>query len=90
MGATPDEILTHLRDHPQGEGIVVGDEMRLRQIVTNLARLVTQPLSISVLTEMDLQQCLEIYCPWRQIVNQVSARFFVILTPQANTSLGLN
>jgi len=25
-------------EHPEGDGMVVGDQMRLRQIVTNLAR----------------------------------------------------
>ncbi|KAJ7091476.1 hypothetical protein B0H15DRAFT_778280 [Mycena belliarum] len=38
--ATPEEITQHLKDQPSGEavmGVVVGDETRLRQIITNLA-----------------------------------------------------
>lgn len=41
MEATPEAIEQHLRDQPSGEsvmGMVVGDETRLRQIITNLAR----------------------------------------------------
>ncbi|KAJ7446913.1 hypothetical protein B0H11DRAFT_1745410 [Mycena galericulata] len=41
MDATPEAITQHLLDQPSGEsvmGMVVGDETRLRQIITNLAR----------------------------------------------------
>jgi hypothetical protein len=41
MEASPEAIAQHLRDQPSGEGVmgmVVGDETRLRQIITNLAR----------------------------------------------------
>ncbi|KAJ8079577.1 hypothetical protein PM082_011164 [Marasmius tenuissimus] len=40
MGEKPEVIEKHLREQPSGEdhwGIVVGDETRLRQVVTNLA-----------------------------------------------------
>ncbi|KAF7356453.1 hypothetical protein MVEN_00978400 [Mycena venus] len=40
MDATPEAITQHLLDQPSGEGVmgmVVGDETRLRQIITNLA-----------------------------------------------------
>ncbi|KAJ7180800.1 histidine kinase [Mycena filopes] len=40
MDASPEAIAQHLRDQPSGErvmGMVVGDETRLRQIITNLA-----------------------------------------------------
>ncbi|KAJ7281339.1 hypothetical protein C8J57DRAFT_1173204 [Mycena rebaudengoi] len=40
MEASPEAIAQHLRDQPSGEGVmgmVVGDETRLRQIITNLA-----------------------------------------------------
>ncbi|KAJ6619916.1 hypothetical protein B0H10DRAFT_2216468 [Mycena sp. CBHHK59/15] len=40
MKAPPEVIAQHLRDQPSGEtvmGMVVGDETRLRQIITNLA-----------------------------------------------------
>ncbi|KAF8216672.1 hypothetical protein K438DRAFT_1658130 [Mycena galopus ATCC 62051] len=40
MEATPEAIAQHLLDQPSGEGVVgmvVGDETRLRQIITNLA-----------------------------------------------------
>ncbi|TDL16755.1 hypothetical protein BD410DRAFT_901857 [Rickenella mellea] len=36
-GMTPDSIEQDLRENADGDGIVVGDEMRLRQVVTNLA-----------------------------------------------------
>jgi osomolarity two-component system sensor histidine kinase SLN1 len=32
------DIARHMEETPDVEGIVVGDETRLRQIVTNLAR----------------------------------------------------
>jgi len=37
MGESPASIALHMKQHPDGEGIVLGDETRLRQIVTNLA-----------------------------------------------------
>ncbi|KAG7094130.1 hypothetical protein E1B28_007742 [Marasmius oreades] len=40
MGQTPETIDRHLKEQPSGEeqwGMVVGDETRLRQVVTNLA-----------------------------------------------------
>jgi osomolarity two-component system, sensor histidine kinase SLN1 len=37
-GETAEWIEAKLSDNPDEEGVVVGDEMRLRQIVTNLAR----------------------------------------------------
>ena len=40
MGETEDEIRQKLRDNPDEDGIVVGDETRLRQVITNLARCV--------------------------------------------------
>jgi osomolarity two-component system sensor histidine kinase SLN1 len=38
MGENSDDIMKHMEKTPEVEGIVVGDEIRLRQIVTNLAR----------------------------------------------------
>jgi len=38
MGEDAAEIAKHMEGYPDVEGIVVGDETRLRQIVTNLAR----------------------------------------------------
>jgi osomolarity two-component system, sensor histidine kinase SLN1 len=37
IGSSPDEIARKLTEHPDEPGVVVGDEMRLRQIITNLA-----------------------------------------------------
>ncbi|EAU90389.2 hypothetical protein CC1G_00773 [Coprinopsis cinerea okayama7 len=37
MGETPEHIRAHIEGHPDVDGIVVGDEARLRQIITNLA-----------------------------------------------------
>jgi signal transduction histidine kinase len=38
MGERTDAIEKHLKAHPAGDGMVIGDETRLRQIITNLAR----------------------------------------------------
>lgn len=40
MGESEEVICKHMTEHPNVDGIVVGDESRLRQIVTNLARCV--------------------------------------------------
>ena len=40
MGESQASIAEHLQVHPDVEGIVLGDETRLRQIITNLARYV--------------------------------------------------
>jgi signal transduction histidine kinase len=40
MGVSAADIEKHLVNEPAVEGIVVGDETRLRQIITNLARFV--------------------------------------------------
>ncbi|KAG5644868.1 hypothetical protein DXG03_007509 [Asterophora parasitica] len=37
MGEADDVIDAHIYDHPDVEGVVLGDESRLRQIITNLA-----------------------------------------------------
>ncbi|KAG5725064.1 Signal transduction histidine-protein kinase BarA [Termitomyces sp. T112] len=37
MGKSEETIHKHMSEHPDVDGIVVGDELRLRQIVTNLA-----------------------------------------------------
>jgi osomolarity two-component system sensor histidine kinase SLN1 len=38
MGESIHDITRHMEETPDVEGIVVGDETRLRQVVTNLAR----------------------------------------------------
>lgn len=38
MGECPEAINQHIIAHPEVEGVVLGDESRLRQIITNLAR----------------------------------------------------
>lgn len=38
MGETPEAVTRILENYPDVDGIVVGDESRLRQIITNLAR----------------------------------------------------
>jgi hypothetical protein len=45
MGESPASIALHMEQYPEGEGIVLGDETRLRQIVTNLARYLDSLLS---------------------------------------------
>ncbi|RDB15349.1 Autoinducer 2 sensor kinase/phosphatase LuxQ [Hypsizygus marmoreus] len=37
MGEGADAITKHIADHPDVDGVVIGDESRLRQIITNLA-----------------------------------------------------
>lgn len=37
MGEAPDVITQHMKDNPEIAGVVTGDHVRLRQIVTNLA-----------------------------------------------------
>ncbi|KAJ7696469.1 hypothetical protein B0H17DRAFT_1053342 [Mycena rosella] len=37
MGEAPDVITQHMKEHPEISGVVTGDHVRLRQIVTNLA-----------------------------------------------------
>ncbi|KAF8159373.1 hypothetical protein B0H34DRAFT_703185 [Crassisporium funariophilum] len=37
MGENKDSIEKHIEDHPDVDGVVTGDETRLRQIITNLA-----------------------------------------------------
>ncbi|KAK7056490.1 hypothetical protein VNI00_003046 [Paramarasmius palmivorus] len=37
MGEQEEAIATHLREHPDVDGVVIGDEARFRQIVNNLA-----------------------------------------------------
>jgi hypothetical protein len=41
LGETKENIQKHLTEHPFMDGIVAGDEARLRQIITNLARCVS-------------------------------------------------
>lgn len=38
MGESEDVIQRHLEDHPDVDGVVIGDQARFRQIVTNFAR----------------------------------------------------
>lgn len=45
MGESPEVIDKHMLEYPDELAIVVGDETRLRQIITNLARCVPFPLS---------------------------------------------
>jgi signal transduction histidine kinase len=38
LGNDPAAFEAHYASYPDSDGMVVGDEMRLRQIITNLAR----------------------------------------------------
>lgn len=38
LGNSENDTKKRLEEHPEEAGIVVGDETRLRQIITNLAR----------------------------------------------------
>ncbi|KAJ7251329.1 hypothetical protein C8J57DRAFT_672644 [Mycena rebaudengoi] len=37
MGESPDVITQHMKEHPEVAGVVTGDHVRLRQVITNLA-----------------------------------------------------
>jgi len=38
IGESMESIEKHIGEHPDVDGVVTGDETRLRQIITNLAR----------------------------------------------------
>jgi hypothetical protein len=46
MGESADTISKHIKAYSQIDGVVTGDETRLRQIITNLARCATSPPSM--------------------------------------------
>ena len=50
LGEAKDAIRNHIRDYPEVDGVVVGDETRLRQIITNLARYVIDPSNSPIYT----------------------------------------
>lgn len=52
MGESDEAITRKLQENPDEFGIVVGDETRLRQIITNLARCVTFELSTATTANM--------------------------------------
>lgn len=59
LGETTERIDKHIAEYPDVEGIVLGDESRLRQIITNLARSVVHELSIVTASRKRLvQQCM--------------------------------
>jgi osomolarity two-component system sensor histidine kinase SLN1 len=45
MGESGDAISKHIKAHSQVDGVVAGDETRLRQIITNLARCAKKSIS---------------------------------------------
>ena len=47
LGQGEEEVKQRLKMLPAEDGIVVGDETRLRQIITNLARFVLFPTPLS-------------------------------------------
>ena len=63
QGDSEDVILQKLSEFPGEDGIITGDETRLRQIITNLARqaALTPILDVQVTDISDAQQCLQIY-----------------------------
>lgn len=59
LGESPERIDKHIAEYPDVEGIVLGDESRLRQIITNLARSVVYELSIVTAScKRSIQQCM--------------------------------
>lgn len=61
-GESQDAIARYMVENAEEDGIVVGDETRLRQIITNLARWVETVLRISVVAELNLlQQRVQVY-----------------------------
>ena len=63
MGESPASIALHMKQHPEGDGVVLGDETRLRQIVTNLARYGPRSLRKDTYAEFHIliQQRMQIY-----------------------------
>lgn len=68
MGEGVDAISKHMEDHPDVEGVVIGDESRLRQIITNLARLVFYSTSHLQLIHPP-KQCVQIHTSGRQAMH---------------------
>jgi hypothetical protein len=48
-GENDEAIRQHIQEHPDVDGVVTGDETRLRQIITNLARWATFPFINEIL-----------------------------------------
>lgn len=40
LGEDKEAVRNHIREYPDVDGVVLGDETRLRQIITNLTRYV--------------------------------------------------
>jgi len=55
-GENDEAIRRHIQEHPDVDGVVTGDETRLRQIITNLARWVTFPF-INEVSEINGFSC---------------------------------
>jgi C4-dicarboxylate-specific signal transduction histidine kinase len=49
MGESPDVITQHMKEHPEVAGVVTGDHVRLRQVITNLARYALRMLAALIL-----------------------------------------
>lgn len=58
MGEDAATIRKHIEKHPNVDGVVTGDETRLRQIITNLARYATAGRSPFTRSHSRRQQCL--------------------------------
>ena len=62
-GVSDDVIKQRLKGSPSEDGIVVGDETRLRQIITNLARSVVASVRDCYHSEFP-QQCMQVHPCW--------------------------
>jgi hypothetical protein len=57
MGENADTISKHIKAYAHVDGIVTGDETRLRQVITNLARCPTSfVIIVCSLTQVPFQQ----------------------------------
>ena len=67
MGESGDAISKHIKAHSQVDGVVTGDETRLRQIITNLARCAKKSISFCCsLIHAHFQQRLQVHSGWGQ------------------------
>lgn len=61
QGMSEQEALRRIAEHPDEDGIMVGDETRLRQIVTNLARCAPIGTLADSTAHVSVQQCVQVY-----------------------------
>ena len=84
-GLNSEAIDRHMRENPSGDnhwGMVVGDEARLRQIVTNLARWVSHSCVLSVLFSL----CISNACKFTSTGGKLSISTSLVSPPPSGYS----